>query len=81
MKKNNLKKVLKKIYKILDYKQKIKFLIIVLIMIVSAILTQMTPKAIGQLTDDVLNVNGVTFEKVVPFLIIILVLLYMLFYK
>ena len=47
MKKNNLKKVLKKIYKILDYKQKIKFLIIVLIMIVSAILTQMTPKAIG----------------------------------
>lgn len=42
-------------------------------MIVSAILTQMTPKAIGWLTDDVLNVNGVTFEKVVPFLILILV--------
>ena len=33
----------------------------------------MTPKAIGWLTDDVLNVNGVTFEKVVPFLILILV--------
>ena len=42
-------------------------------MIVSAVLTQMTPKAIGWLTDDVLNVNGVTFEKVVPFLILILV--------
>ena len=42
-------------------------------MIASAVLTQMTPKAIGWLTDDVLNVNGVTFEKVIPFLILILV--------
>lgn len=73
MKKNNLKKVLGKIYRLLDFKQKIKFLIIILIMVVSAVLTQMTPKAIGWLTDDVLNVNGVTFEKVVPFLILILV--------
>ena len=73
MKRNNLKKVLGKIYRLLDFKQKIKFLIIILIMIVSAVLTQMTPKAIGWLTDDVLNVNGVTFEKVVPFLILILV--------
>ena len=73
MKKNNLKKVLGKIYRLLDFKQKIKFLIIILIMIVSAVLTQITPKAIGWLTDDVLNVNGVTFEKVVPFLILILV--------
>ena len=73
MKKNNLKKVLGKIYRLLDFKQKIKFLIIILIMIVSAVLTQMTPKAIGWLTDDVLSVNGVTFEKVVPFLIFILV--------
>ena len=73
MKKNNLKKVLGKIYRLLDFKQKIKFLIIILIMIVSAVLTQMTPKAIGWLTDDVLNVNCVTFEKVVPFLILILV--------
>ena len=73
MKRNNLKKVLGKIYRLLDFKQKIKFLIIILIMIVSAVLTQMTPKAIGWLTDDVLSVNGVTFEKVVPFLILILV--------
>ena len=73
MKRNNLKKVLGKIYRLLDFKQKIKFLIIILIMIVSAVLAQMTPKAIGWLTDDVLNVNGVTFEKVVPFLILILV--------
>ena len=73
MKRNNLKKVLVKTYRLLDFKQKIKFLIIILIMIVSAVLTQITPKAIGWLTDDVLNVNGVTFEKVVPFLILILV--------
>ena len=73
MKKKNLGKVLRKIYRLLEFKQKIKFLIIILIMIASAFLTQMTPKAIGWLTDDVLNVNGVTFEKVVPFLILILV--------
>ena len=73
MEKKNLKKVLGKIYRLLDFKQKIKFLIIIVIMIVSAALTQMTPKAIGWLTDDVLNVYGVTFEKVVPFLILILI--------
>ena len=73
MKKNSLRKVLVKIYKILDTKQKLKFILIILIMIFSAFLTQMTPKAIGWLTDDVLNVNGVTFEKVIPFLILILV--------
>ncbi len=73
MKKKSLRKVLGKIYRLLDFKQKIKFLIIILIMIASAVLTQMTPKAIGWLTDDVLNVNGVTFGKVIPFLILILV--------
>ena len=73
MKKKNLGKVLGKIYRLLEFKQKIKFLIIILIMVASAVLTQMTPKAIGWLTDDVLNVNGVTFEKVVPFLILILI--------
>lgn len=73
MKNNNLKKVLGKIYRLLDIKQKLKFLMIVLIMILSAFLTQITPKAIGWLTDDVLNVDSVTFEKVVPFLILILI--------
>ena len=72
MKKNSLKEVLKKTYKLLDGKQKFKFLIILLIMIVSSILTQLTPKAIGWLTDDILNVKGVSFNKVVPFLFFIL---------
>ncbi len=73
MKKRNLKKILGKIYKLLDFKQKLKFIFIIFIMITSAILTQITPKAIGWLTDDVLNVSGVSFKKVVPFLILILV--------
>ena len=73
MKKNNLKKVLGKVYKLLDGRQKLKFILIIMIMIFSAFLTQLTPKAIGWLTDDVLNVSGVTFNKVVPFLVAILV--------
>lgn len=73
MKKNNLSKVLKKIYKLLDKKQKLVFIIIVLIMIISATLAQMTPKAIGWLTDDILSKDSISFEKVIPFLIFILV--------
>ena len=57
MKKNSLLRVLKKIYKLLDRRQKFRFIIIVFIMIVSAVLAQMTPKAIGWLTDDILSKN------------------------
>ena len=42
-------------------------------MIVSAGLAQLTPKAIGWLTDDILVENQVDFIKVVPFLIFILI--------
>lgn len=42
-------------------------------MIVSAGLTQITPKAIGWLTDDILTQNQIAFSKVVPFLVLILV--------
>ena len=73
MKKKSLNSILKKTYRLLDYQQKLKFLLIIAIMVISAILTQITPKAIGWLTDDVLNVSGVSFEKVIPFLILILV--------
>lgn len=73
MKKNNLSNVLKKIYKLLDKKQKIRFIIIIIIMIISAILAQMTPKAIGWLTDDILSKDSISFEKVIPFLIFILI--------
>jgi len=73
MKKRSLKQILGKIYRLLEFKQKLKFIIIILIMITSAVLTQLTPKAIGWLTDDVLNVNGISFEKVIPFLVLILI--------
>lgn len=73
MKDKSIFKVLKKIYSILERRQKISFVIIVLIMMLSAFLTQLTPKAIGWLTDDILSINQVSFEKVIPFLILILV--------
>lgn len=73
MKKNNLIKVLKKIYKLLDTKQKLRFILIIIIMIVSAALAQMTPKAIGWLTDDILTKNEISFNKVIPFLVFILI--------
>lgn len=73
MKKNNLSNVLKKIYKLLDKKQKLRFIIIIMIMIISAFLAQMTPKAIGWLTDDILSKDSISFEKVIPFLIFILI--------
>ena len=73
IKNNSLKKVLKKLYGLLNRRQKITFIIIILIMIISAGLTQITPKAIGWLTDDILNKNEVAFQKVIPFLLLILV--------
>lgn len=73
MKRNNLIKVLKKIYKLLDTKQKLRFILIIIIMIVSASLAQMTPKAIGWLTDDILTKNEISFNKVIPFLVFILI--------
>ncbi len=72
-KENSLKKVLGKIYRLLDGHQKFNFLIIIVIMMTSAVLTQLTPKAIGWLTDDILNKKGVSFDKVIPFLLLILV--------
>ena len=73
VKNNSLKRVLKKLYGLLNGRQKITFIIIILIMIISAGLTQITPKAIGWLTDDILNKNEVAFQKVIPFLLLILV--------
>lgn len=73
MEKKRLTSILQKIYRLLDFKQKFKFLMILVIMVTSAILTQITPKAIGWLTDDILSVNGVAFQKVIPFLILILI--------
>ena len=73
-KESSIKNILKKIYRLLDKTQKIEFIIILLIMILSAGLTQLTPKTIGWLTDDILTKNNIEFTSVIPFLILILVI-------
>ena len=47
--KKGLKNIFQKLYALLDRKQKRNFLIIIIIMMVSAALSQMTPKAVGWL--------------------------------
>ncbi len=71
-KNNSIKNVLIKLYKILNKKQKVTFGVIIVIMLVSAFLTQITPKAIGWLTDDILTQSEIAFQKVIPFLLLIL---------
>lgn len=65
--------IFQKLYGLLERRQKVIFLIIVLIMILSAGLSQMTPTAIGWLTDDILSHERISFLKVIPFLVFILI--------
>lgn len=71
-KKQSFKDIFQNLYHLLDWKQKRNFAVIIVIMIVSAGLSQLTPKAIGWLTDDILTQNQVQFSKVIPFLVLIL---------
>lgn len=66
------KGLFKKIYQMLTKRQKINFVIIIIIMIISALLTQLLPLSIGSLTDDVLSRDNLSFVSVVPFLAFIL---------
>lgn len=70
--KTQLKRTLKNIYALLAIKQKIIFIIILLFMIGSAALSQLTPKAVGWLTDDILSQNRLNFVTIVPLLLLIL---------
>lgn len=70
--KAHFKQTVHNLYQLLQRKQKISFLFILLIMIISAILSQMTPLAIGYLTDDVLNTANIQFISTLPILIFIL---------
>ena len=72
-KKHAAAKIAKRLYGLLDRRQKIGFLLIVVIMAVSAALAQMPPKAIGWLTDDLLAQQQMAFGPVLPFLGLILV--------
>lgn len=72
--KMGLKKILYKLYSLLEFEQKRNFIIIIFIMIISAFLTQLTPKAIGWLTDDVLLREQIDFLEIIPLLILILII-------
>lgn len=71
--KKSLRTIFRKLYGLLERKQKLAFLVIVIIMIISAALSQMTPTAIGWLTDDILTHEQIAFFKVIPFLVFILI--------
>ncbi len=72
-KSKGLRQILKKIYGLLDFRQKRNFVLILMIMMLSAGLTQLTPKAVGSLTDAILVHSQVHFLKVIPFLVFILI--------
>lgn len=67
-----LRIIARKLYGLLEWRQKRNFVIIILAMAVSAGLAQFTPKAIGWLTDDILTQNLIAFGEVIPVLLAIL---------
>ena len=62
-----------KIYALLPKRQKSGFVLILLILGVSAVLSQLTPLAVGYLTDHVLVGESASFASVVPILVAILI--------
>lgn len=54
----------KKLLSILPPRQKANFLLILLILALSAVLSQVTPLAVGYLTDSVLTSDAITFTSV-----------------
>lgn len=65
-------KIGRKIFTLLPKRQKLGFFFIVLILAVSAFLSQLTPVAVGYLTDHVLNEQEISFKSVIPVLLVIL---------
>lgn len=63
----------REIYRLLENKQKRGFLLILLILGITAFLSQLTPIIIGYLTDYVLEMEALHFISIVPFLTLILV--------
>lgn len=69
----NRRRIWKSIFALLPRKQKSGFFLILLILAVSAVLSQLTPLAIGYLTDHVLAGQNASFASVAPILVAILV--------
>lgn len=68
----NRRKIRKSIFALLPRKQKSGFFLILLILAVSAVLSQLTPLAVGYLTDHVLAGQNASFASVAPILAAIL---------
>lgn len=67
------RRLAKKIYALLPKRQKSGFVLILLILGVSAVLSQLTPLAVGYLTDHVLAGESASFASIVPILVAILI--------
>lgn len=63
----------RKIFELLPKRQKLGFAAVLLILAISAGLSQVTPLAVGYLTDHVLDVQDIHFQSVLPVLLVILV--------
>lgn len=72
-KREKTKKIWKKIFCLLPKKQKFGFFLVLLILAVSAGLSQVTPLAVGYMTDHVLDTQDIRFHSVIPVLLLILV--------
>lgn len=66
------RETLKKLFSFLKKKQKLEFCLVLVILAVSAALTQLTPLAIEYLTDHVLAAQSIYFQTVIPILLLIL---------
>lgn len=62
----------KKLFTLLPPRQKAGFGAILLILAVSAVLSQVTPLAVGYLTDSVLTSETIAVSSVIPILLVIL---------
>lgn len=65
--------LVKKLGKLLERRQRAGFIVILLILGISAVLSQITPLAVGYLTDQVLAEQTVRFAAIIPILLGILV--------
>ena len=67
--------IYRKVFNMLTKSQRISFVIIIGIMILSAFLTQVLSLSIGGLTDNVLSEDKLSFYNLLPFLVFILIVM------
>lgn len=70
---NGRKILMKELVSLLGRKGRVFFLVVLLLLAVTAVLSQLTPLALGFLTDSVLSSAGASFSSVIPVLVFILV--------